>query len=251
MTRFTKVEGLGNDFVLVERESVAQWPLARVRKVCDRHRGVGADGVLLLSSVPGADARMVVLNADGSRPEMCGNGLRCAALYLAERTGRTELVVLTDAGVRHALVHEGDVTVSLGEVRVLGEVVLGEAAHGATWTQVEAGNPHLVSFDLAPKDALRVGPALAVHSLFPMGTNVECARISKGEIELVVWERGAGYTLACGTGAAATAALAWAKGLLPAGPTRVHLPGGALTVWPEGKVLMQRGPARVVYSGVV
>lgn len=251
MTRFTKVEGLGNDFVLVEHDLATAWPIERVRAVCDRHRGVGADGVLLLSSVSGLDAQMVVLNADGSRPEMCGNGLRCAALYLSARTGRDELELLTDAGPRRALVVGGDVTVSLGVVRVLGEPQLGAAAHGATWTQVDAGNPHLVTFDLEPAAAIRVGPLLATHPAFPDGTNVECARIANGEIELVVWERGSGYTLACGTGAAATAALAWAKGLLPEGPTRVHLPGGTLTVWRDGDALMQRGPARIVYSGVL
>ena len=250
--RFTKVEGLGNDFVLVEHQSVEVWPIERVRAVCDRHRGVGADGMLLLSSVPrGADARMVVLNADGSRPEMCGNGLRCAALYLAERTGRDELLVLTDAGARQATVHGNSVTASLGDVRVLGDIDLGAAAHGATWTQVNAGNPHLVTFDLAPLEALRVGPSLTAHPAFAQGTNVECARIVDGEIDLVVWERGAGYTLACGTGAAAAAALAWAKGLLPPSPTRVHLPGGTLTVWREGAIVMQQGSARVVYSGVI
>ena len=101
------------------------------------------------------------------------------------------------------------------------------------------------------EEALRVGPVLTAHPVFPQGINVECARIVAGEIELVVWERGSGYTLACGTGAAATAALAWAKGLLPEGPTRVHLPGGPLTVWREGDMLMQRGPARLVFSGAV
>lgn len=180
---------------------------------------------------------------------MCGNGLRCAALYLSERTGRDQLTVLTDAGVRTAAVQNGQVVVSMGQVSVLDEAPLGADGQGAVWTQVDAGNPHLVTFDLPPADALRVGPLLTAHPLFPNGTNVECARISNGQIDLVVWERGAGYTLACGTGAAAAAALAWSQGLLPDGRTVVNLPGGPLTVWRDGNLQMQQGRARLVFSG--
>lgn len=251
MTPFTKVQGLGNDFVLVEHDAVEAWPFARVKAVCDRHYGIGADGVLLLQTAAGCDAQMVVLNADGTRPEMCGNGLRCVALYLSMRTGRDELWVQTDAGLKHCVVDGDAVTVALGAVTVVGEVALGPDAFGARWYGVDAGNPHVVSFEIGPEEVHRVGPMLTNHRLFPAGTNVECARISNGEIQLAVWERGAGFTLACGTGAAATAALAWSLGLLPEGPVLIHLPGGPLRVWRDGATTYQRGPAQIVFHGTL
>ena len=251
MTVFLKVEALGNDFVIVENEPLAAWPKDRVQATCDRHRGIGADGILLVNHASDADARMTVINADGSRPEMCGNGLRCVARVMGQRLGQRDVRIQTEAGIKACRVESDLVTADLGIVSMLGKVDLGSEDYGAHWYKADAGNPHLVSFDLEPQAAARIGAALAVHPLFPEGTNVECARIVDGVIELVVWERGAGLTLACGTGAGATAVCAWELGLLPDRPVVVRLPGGELTVWREEGRVRQRGPARVVFAGEI
>ncbi len=268
---FYKYEGLGNDFVLVEadREDVVTPALAR--QLCDRRLGVGADGVLLLlpPRSTGADARMKVLNADGSVPEMCGNGLRCAVLHHARTRGRRagEVSFDTDAGLRPCVVDDengrGLVTVDMGVVRVTGDVTLeldddagGERGPRDPWelSLADAGNPHAITTSPATRAVIdAVGPRLATHSHFPAGTNVEFAVFRKGAIDLVVWERGVGVTHACGTGACATVAVGVARGLVPAGEdVTVNLPGGALSVTmrPDGHAIM-RGPARHVFSGTV
>ena len=265
---FHKYEGLGNDFVIVEaeREDAVSPDLAR--SLCDRRFGVGADGVLLLlpPSSSGAQARMKVLNADGSVPEMCGNGLRCAVLHHArmrkQETG--EVVFDTGAGLRSCVFDDreekGSVTVDMGIVRVGEDVrlVLDRASHDDardSWdlTIADAGNPHAVTTRVASREQIDVvGPLIATHPRFPAGTNVEFAVFRKGAVDLVVWERGVGITHACGTGACATVAVGVAKKLVAAGEeTHVSLPGGVLsvTVHEDGRAIM-RGPARHVFSGV-
>lgn len=267
MTRelaFRKYEGLGNDFIVVDAVDEGALPASRAPALCDRRFGVGGDGVLLVLPPVSAEgaARMRVVNADGSVPEMCGNGVRCVALHVARARGLREgaLVIDTDAGpCRCAITDRGDdaqVTVDMGVVRVLGDHHLDVAGCPVTLTAADAGNPHAILFgDFSKGEIERLGPVLSVHPLFERGTNVEFARVSgRGAdgIDLVVWERGVGLTLACGTGACATAAVACAKGLAPPGsPLAVRLPGGRLdvTVGPDSRVTM-RGPARHVYSGV-
>jgi diaminopimelate epimerase len=258
---FHKYEGLGNDFVLVQAEREDALPVAEAPRVCDRRFGVGGDGVLLVlpSRVPLALARMRVVNADGSVPEMCGNGLRCAALHLARSRGLVEgeLVFDTDAGLRPCLVDDRDgrglVTVDMGIVRLTDEVRL-ELDAGDVWelALADAGNPHAVTTRHATREVIEtVGPRLATHPRFPAGTNVEFARFGDAEVELVVYERGVGVTLACGTGACATVAVGVAEGHFAEGEeVRVLLPGGALfvTIRDDGRAIM-RGPARHVFSG--
>ncbi|MBS2015526.1 MAG: diaminopimelate epimerase [Deltaproteobacteria bacterium] len=258
---FHKYEGLGNDFVIVEAEHESALPAAVARQLCDRRLGVGGDGVLLLlpPSSEGAEARMRVLNADGSVPEMCGNGLRCVVLHVARRAGKTagEVVIDTDAGVRRSAIDDRDtpalVTVDMGVVRSLGPTTID--LDGDAWDLVlgDAGNPHAITtrpVDRATID--RVGPRLATHPTFPAGTNVEFASFHSGRVDLVVWERGVGITQACGTGACATVAVGVALGKVRVGEdVAVHLPGGVLgvTIQPNGHAIM-RGPARHVFSGV-
>jgi diaminopimelate epimerase len=267
--RFEKYEGLGNDFVLVETDREDGVAPSLARALCDRRFGVGADGVLLIlpPASGGATARMRVLNADGSVPEMCGNGLRCAAVHVARRRGATTttttMTIDTDAGPRACTLGAGgEVTVDMGEVRVTGEARVD--LDGDVWelTTADAGNPHAVAVrpatDLTePTDArcalAEAGPRLATHPLFPGGTNVGLARYREGAIDLDVWERGVGLTLACGTGACAAAAVAVAKGAFEVGKEiPVRLPGGVLvvTMTPAGHAIM-RGPARHVFGGEV
>lgn len=257
---FHKYEGLGNDFVIVEAERESELTPSMAQQLCDRRLGVGGDGVLLLlpPSSERAEARMRVINADGSVPEMCGNGLRCVVLHVARRSGKTqgEIVIDTDAGVRRSAVEDRDapalVTVDMGLVRSLGTTRVD--LDGDVWelALADAGNPHAITTRAVDRRTIdAVGLRLATHPTFPAGTNVEFATFLEGRIDLVVWERGVGVTQACGTGACATVAVGVATGRVRSGEeVAVHLPGGVLsvTIEPNGHAIM-RGPARHVFSG--
>jgi diaminopimelate epimerase len=258
---FEKYEGLGNDFIVVMAASVEDVSTEWARAACDRRRGIGADGVLVIlpSRTERADARMRVINADGSIAEMCGNGLRCAALHLALQRGieRGELGVETDVGVRRcAIERKGDdavVAAEMGIVRLQGELSLSVGEEEISLTRVDAGNPHAVALrPVTPSQFERLGPALSSHPAFERGANVEFARVDGRFLDVRVWERGAGATLACGTGACAAVAVARTKGLVPAtGPVLVRLPGGELEVGYDrvtGEATLS-GPARRVFAG--
>ena len=257
---FRKYEGLGNDFLVVDAASEDALSPARVTALCDRRFGVGADGVLLVlpPRSAGSAATMRVVNADGSVPEMCGNGVRCVALHLARQRGLREgvLTIDTDAGPRECAVHDdgdtGKVTVDMGVIRVLGERTVHVDGHPIALLLADAGNPHAILFGaFARSDVERMGPRLATHPAFARGSNIEFARVDAGGIDLVVWERGCGITLACGTGACATAAVACATGRAEVDrPIAVRLPGGTLdiTIARDGRATM-RGPAKFVFSG--
>jgi len=288
---FTKVEGLGNDFVVVDlRASAARTGAAPspedpavVRAICDRRFGVGADGVLAILPGVAGDARMRVLNADGSEAEMCGNGIRCVAKVLYESDPALRRPVLridTGAGLLDCAIDAaagGDVrsvAVEMGRPRLSRDEIPmqpGGAARAVresidaggrrfSFTAVSMGNPHAVIFIDDPAADLRAfaetyGPRLEVDPTFPRRTNVEFARVrrgdgGRGEIDLVVWERGCGITLACGTGACATVAAAGIEERLALGvETPVHLPGGALfiTVASDLSGVTMRGPAKIVF----
>lgn len=248
MTDFEKWEGLGNDFVVTEVEVTP----ARAMALCDRRRGIGGDGVLSLLRDDGG-WRMVVLNADGSRPEMCGNGVRCVVGYLAARgEGHGELTIETDAGPRRCVFTQRDD--GLYDVEAaMGEAEVGEGFDyaGQHFVPVDVGNPHAVAFVEGGDGMLdQVGPALERDT--EGGVNVElCAQTDERRIEVVVWERGVGRTLACGTGACAVAAAAVVAGRVPHEvPVEVVLPGGPLSivVGRDHQVRMT-GPARRVFSG--
>jgi len=286
--RFAKYHGLGNDFLVVDlrdgdaaRAAAAQDP-ANVIALCDRQFGVGGDGVLavLPPVTDGADARMRVLNADGSEAEMCGNGLRCVVKHLVDGgAGKDVVVVDTGAGPLRCQAHvEGGavrtVTVDMGrprltraEIPMTGpaaeravEVPLEIAGEALTWTAVSMGNPHAIAFVDRPWSALRplaekVGPTVEHHAWFPRRTNVELVRVAGPDrLELVVWERGVGITLACGTGACATAVAACLTGRATAGrEIAVRLLGGelAITVADDWSTVHMRGPAVHAFDGEV
>jgi diaminopimelate epimerase len=263
--KFAKYEGAGNDFVVVHVASPEDISRERAVALCDRHYGIGADGVLL---VLGDGKRMIVRNADGTRPEMCGNGLRCVAWDLARTRGfveGAEYIVETDAGPRSFRFAKTDdaalglVSIGMGKVQYLGDerlkLALGEAQALELEVAIgDAGNPHAIFFGppRSTAEMQALGEALGKSARFPNGVNVGFAqRASEDSLRLVVFERGVGFTLACGTGACAAAVAAWAKGLTRAhGPTDVVLPGGTLTITAaeEGHVEM-RGPARLVFVG--
>jgi diaminopimelate epimerase len=283
--RFAKYHGLGNDFVVVDlrtasaSDAAAVQDPANVVALCDRQFGIGGDGVLaILPSSAGDDARMRVLNSDGSEAEMCGNGLRCVVKELRERGGITkdEMAIDTGAGRLVASFNEpglpDGITISMGAPRLTrGEIPmvgpLGERCieqpidvHGQptrTITCVSMGNPHAITFvgsrDEAYHLAKTVGPSVENHAYFPKRTNAEFAFVkSRTEIDLVVWERGAGLTLACGTGACATVVAAVLTGRCDEGTqVQVNLPGGSLMirVMPELANVKMHGPAQLVFDG--
>jgi diaminopimelate epimerase len=256
---FQKYEGLGNDFIVVEGAST---PLSsRAVALCDRHFGIGADGVLLVSAPhsPGARATMVVHNADGSRPEMCGNGLRCVALHLARADGvdQAEYTVDTDAGPKRCVVSRsggsGQVLIDMGRAEAQGELVTEHAGREYRFARISMGNPHAICLGGLLDDREVDAIGAAVSAQIKGGSNVEfVAQRGPRAADVVVWERGVGRTLACGTGAAATAAALALAGKAPYGePIEVRLPGGPLEVWVDAHTLGVRlqGPARWVFGG--
>lgn len=255
--RFVKYQGLGNDFVLVEGPLL---DAAGARRLCDRRRGVGGDGLLtvLPPRTPGAVATMHLYNSDGSVAAMCGNGIRCLARHLAEVRGLSgELLIDTDAGPRACTVHRAPggeveaVSVEMGPARLEGEQDFAVGAERLHAVRVSMGNPHAVLFDAPTRErATAVGPA--IERAVEGGVNVGFARPGPSGIDLVVWERGAGLTDACGTGACAAAVASARAGLVPTGrPVEVRLPGGALaiTVAEDLTRVTMRGPAERAFEG--
>lgn len=253
--KLSKWHGLGNDYLIVE-ESALPMVLTpdSIGLLCDRHLGVGADGILLhtgpTGAVPGAIARMRIFNPDGSEPEMCGNGIRMFARYLVS-TGAVagpEFVVETLAGaIRPRLSNDGTVRVDMGCASFRGANVAPEAGVGGgdvvdavleaggceyRFTFVDVGNPHcvIVVDDPGAFDVAGVGAIIERHPLFPNRVNVEFIRVEPdGSVRMRVWERGVGETQACGTGATAVGAACVRLGLA-ASPVLVHLLGGDLTI---------------------
>jgi diaminopimelate epimerase len=269
-----KYHGLGNDFVVLDRRQTGVDIDAETsRWMCDRRRGIGADGVLSLLPSASGVARMVVHNADGSIAEMCGNGLRCAVKYLADHSsGRPErLQVETGAGVLSCVPGYGpegvvEVDISMGPARLVapnlpsgatGQPFLDAPIPGHPGLRgfaVSMGNPHLVLLDRPLDEAERLGPTLEVHSSFRDRTNVEFVRVDPDGLTVVVWERGCGLTQACGTGACASATAAVLAKRLPADTwLRVTLPGGDLQIRVPSDLsdIRLRGPVAFVFEGVV
>jgi len=264
LTPFWKVHGAGNDFVLLDQVGAPVDLAPEVAaRVCDRHTGVGADGLLLVRRDPDGGWRLVILNSDGSRPEMCGNGIRCVARHLREVHGEPSdpIAIRTDAGVRPCSVTKNadgtwSVTVGMGRATVApaDETALaGGRVH--TFRRVSVGNPHaIIASDDPWADARTYGPELEVASVFPNRSNIELVqRLSPDAVKVVVHERGCGITQACGTGATAVAAAFVETGRHPADrPLAVHLPGGVVTIRraDDGTWLMT-GPAAVVFRGEI
>jgi diaminopimelate epimerase len=280
MMEFTKYHGLGNDFLVLDwRGRPLALDPALARAVCERRRGVGGDGVLLIGDGgQDADLEMVVVNADGSIAEMCGNGLRCVVKHAVDRLGVSAqpLRVKTGAGVLPCAWKRGAdgevalVTVAMGPARLAPEsipvAVRGGAeatadvaldlpgAPGLRATCVGMGNPHAIVFGEATAAlAERLGPAVQALEIFPDGVNAGFAQvISATHIALFVYERGAGLTEACGTGACAAAVAAIRRGdAQPGTSIAVDLPGGTLEVRVEGGFaeIWMTGPATRVFEG--
>lgn len=255
---FTKMHGLGNDYVVVAGESVgAHDPSVLARAVCDRRFGVGADGLLLVSGAePGADFRMRMFNVDGSEAEMCGNGLRCAALFAREEglvTGDGPFAAATGAGLLTVSFGDSgaDIAVEAGRATVSPAETIEASGERVELVPVSVGNPHAVIFvdDVEEAPVTTLGPQIETHGRFPDRTNVEFVEVvSDHVLRQRTWERGCGETLACGTGACAVAAAAVATGRAqPA--LEIQLRGGVLRMSVEGGGVTMRGPAVRVFDG--
>ena len=273
--KFTKMQGIGNDYVYVNcfQEHIPD-PAALAVRISDRHFGVGSDGLILICPSKVADFQMVMYNADGSQSQMCGNGIRCVGKYVHDKglTDQTTVTVETLAGVKTLKLHlreDGTVaaiTVDMGapiltpkDIPAMGEgdsfVAQPLNVDGKSWsvTAVSMGNPHAIVYvdDTDSLDLPSIGPAFERHPAFPERTNTEFLQvIDRHTIKMRVWERGSGETLACGTGACASLVASYLNGKTDRQAT-LKLLGGELEIrWDEetGHVFMT-GPAEFVFDG--
>ena len=276
--KFTKMQGIGNDFIVInDINSEIKEDLSEMsQRLCDRHYWIGADGIILVQKSSHSNFKMRIFNPDGSEPEMCGNGIRCFAKYIYEKKliNSDIISIETKGGVKVvSLVLRGDevvaVEVDMGKpilkrslIPVNGpemdkvvdeELIVNGEKYKATY--VSMGNPHAVIFcdEIESIDLFKVGPLIENHQNFPQKINVEFVKVNnKNDIALRVWERGAGETLACGTGACAAAV----AGCLSKRTERkiiVHLPGGNLQVeWQEDDDhVIMTGPEEIVFEGEI
>ena len=257
---FTKMQGLGNDYLYVYGDTPSDIS-AISQRLSDRHFGAGSDGMIFISPSPVADFKMRIFNADGSEAKMCGNGIRCVGKYVYEKgyTDKTRLRVETLSGIKTLSLRliagkVKQVSVDMGRAEVSKDITVPLESGEIVCTPVSVGNPHAVIFVKTAENAAvsTLGPQIEKNALFPGGVNVEFAEITgENAIRMRVWERGSGITMACGTGACAIASAAVSKGLCEFDKTiTVELDGGILeiTVSREYKVTMT-GPAETVYEG--
>ena len=260
--QFTKMQGLGNDYLYVYGDVPSDIE-SLSKKLSDRHFGAGSDGMIYISPSEVADFKMRIFNADGSEARMCGNGRRCVGKYVYDKgyTDKTSLTIETLSGIKALDLNircgkVRSVTVDMGRAFVQEDAELPAGEGTVICTPVSTGNPHAVIFisDIEKAPVSTLGPTLEKHSFFPEGVNVEFVQVlSDQKLRMRVWERGSGITMACGTGACASAAAAVSKGLCRGdGPIAVVLDGGELkiTVSPDYSITMS-GPAEFVYEGEV
>lgn len=277
--KFTKMEGCGNDYVYVDgsKEHVpAEQKSELVKKLSDRHFGIGGDGVIFINPSTEADFEMEMYNMDGSRSEMCGNGIRCVGKYVYDHglTDKTDIAVVSCGKVKYLQLYVDNTTGKVSTVRVnmgspvleaseipvvaQGSPVIGEPIRvdGKEYrmTCVSMGNPHAVIFMdrmIDDETMLHIGPEFESHERFPRRTNTEFVEVvSRNYVKMRVWERGTGETLACGTGACAVAVACVLNGLTEPEVT-VELLGGKLQIeWDrEENIVYMTGPATTVFEG--
>ena len=253
--KVTKMHGARNDFVIIDRRNDGRADLVRFAKLaCDRRAGIGADGVIAIESSSVADARMRTINADGSEAEMCGNGVRCAARWLDEAGEGARVTFETEAGlISTEIVSRGAeyaVRVAMGRPVISNDILRQAQDDNGEWF-VDLGNPHvvLVRSSVEGVDLEAIAEELQKDSQFPDGTNVHVVALQdRRTIRVAHWERGVGLTMACGTGAVASAAVAIASGRASS-PIEVFVPGGRLVVeWDGTGNAYLTGPAVRVFD---
>ncbi len=275
--KFTKMQGLGNDFIIIDHEEYkkVELPLNELaQKLCDRHFGIGADGLIVVNpETKAADIGWLFYNSDGSIAQMCGNGMRCFAKYVYDNKILTqrEFSVETGAGIiRPQIIDDETVKVNMSTPILTPQLIPVKTEKNLNFdikiqdrffkaNAISMGNPHCVIFteEDTKKLALKYGPEIEKLEIFPEKTNVEFAKVlSRKEINLDVWERGCAITLACGTGACATVTAAILNNLCDS-PVKVNLPGGTLKIeWPGSienpkKDIFMSGRADYVFTGEI
>ena len=247
--KLSKWHGLGNDYLLVERDELAA-PLTaeQVKRICDYHFGVGSDGILEVVSTDGDRAEVVIWNPDGSTAELSGNGTRIAARWLARRSGaRAVRITVGPREVAARMAEGAEVEQDMGAVEVGETETISVGSEQVELTIVSVGNPHaVIRREPERAELLRLGPLVETHERFPERTNVQLVRVDDPhELTVGVWERGAGETLSSGTSAVAAAAAAVANGWCES-PVTVHLAGGDLLVELAGGKARLTGPAEEI-----
>jgi diaminopimelate epimerase len=252
---FVKASACGNDFLLIDAALAPADMAAFTRRICDRHDGVGADGVEWMLSHDTADAEVKLINADGSPAEISGNGTRCVAAYICAERGREKIRIQTDAGLKTCSLtarrdSEYEFEMEMGEASVSGELTVKLGAREVRGLSISLGNPHCVVF-VSGFEQNWQGEAAEIQRdpQFKQGVNVELVIAeSRNDIRAMFFERGAGETRSSGTGSCASAIAAVHAGRAE-WPVRVHAPGGAQIVRKEGNLIFLRGPARLVCRG--
>lgn len=259
--QFTKMQGLGNDYIYIYGEP--ENPEELSIKLSERHFGIGSDGIVLISPSDKADFKMRIFNADGSEAKMCGNGIRCVGKFVYDKgyTDKKLITVETLSGIKtlDMTVENGavkEVSVAMGKAMVSDDLTLETDGKKVVLTPVSVGNPHAVIFVDNAEEApvAELGRKIETHERFPDGVNVEFVKVlSENSLRMRVWERGSGITMACGTGACASVAAAAAKGFCRKKEfVSVALDGGTLKIKidDEGEVTMI-GPAEISFEGEI
>lgn len=263
--KFTKMHGCGNDYIYVDgsKEYIRQEDKPEfARRLSDRHFGIGADGVIFINPSMEADFEMEMYNADGSRGEMCGNGIRCVAKYVYDKglTDKEKISIISAGKVKVLNITARDgcavlVKVNMGKAEILAEEAVVHCGQNYRMTCISMGNPHAVIFvdDVEGLEVAKIGPYIENHTLFPERINVEFVKVlDRSTLQMRVWERGSGETLACGTGACAAVVAAVKKGLTNEQVT-VKLPGGDLEIFFDSRenLVYMTGPATHVFDGEI
>ena len=267
MLKFEKFEGLGNDFIIPclpapqsnlscdELLQISEAECKRWAKLCDRKRSIGADGVLIHRIAVNGEHTMKIVNSDGSVAEMCGNGLRCFGRYLQRHTQRAQetFVVHTLAGMMQVQVTPKSVRCEIGAAHLNGMRTIECDGTKISGHSVSTGNPHFIIFEsINQSDRLRMAPMLSSHHSFEHGANISFAeRMDKQNLRLKVYERGCGWTEACGTAATATTAAYWHQNGCEGVPMSVHLPGGSLTISGGFDQMVMDGPSTFLFEGLI
>jgi diaminopimelate epimerase len=252
---FVKAHACGNDFLIVDARHAPENLAEFTVRICDRHRGVGADGVEFVHADPQVDARIRLINADGSNAELSGNGTRCVAASLVAERGGAALTIRTDAGLKLCTLtaragQHFEFETTMGQPEVGEPFTIRLASREVTGIPVSMGNPHFVVFVDRFDPRWQVEAAeIERHHDFKFGTNVELVHIkNKEDIDIRIFERGAGVTQSSGTGSCASAVASIHSGRAQS-PLRVHAPGGVQTVQWDNKEVLLRGPAEIVCRG--
>ena len=251
---FVRSHGLGNDYLVMD--PAFELTAERVRLICDRHLGVGSDGILVVAKHPDADFAVRILNPDGSEAEKSGNGLRIFAKFLHDHgyTKKTEFTIHTLGGIVRVQLLAHAVRVEMGRATIDRQLTkLEVAGRMLDITSLSVGNPHCVTIvDQLTPDLLKLGPAIENHPSFPNRTNVQFAQVlDRSNVRALIWERGAGHTLASGSSSCAVATACYDRGLVD-GKVTVHMEGGDLTIELSSQLdLVMTGPVEEICTGTL